>query len=347
MTDDPEGARRKRVTIYDIARAAGVAPSTVSRTFARPGRVNQDTAEHIRRVAAELGYRTKAIRTGEPGTATQVLGMSIADAANPVFAHILRGFEAEAELHGFAVVAIDTRESAEVEREHITRISPFVDGLSLAASRLSDQAILQLAKVRPVVSVNRVVSGLTSVIADTGRGMRRVVEHLASLGHVSFAYLSGPPASWADGMRWRAISEACHELQLSIRRVKAYPPTLDGGVSAQHDWESSPTTAVIAYNDLMAIGFMHAAQRSGWNIPADISVVGIDNSISSVITTPKLSSVAPLLHDLGSRAARALVNQLRHRSSSRVERIVVPMHAYFRDSIAPAGTRTTRRKAQR
>lgn len=337
----------KRVTIYDIARAAGVAPSTVSRAFARPGRVNQDTAERIRRVAADLGYRAKVVRSTDLREPTRVLAMTIADAANPVFAHILRGFESEAELHGYAVIAIDTRESAEIERNHITQVSSFIDGLALAASRLSDQAILQLAKMCPVVSVNRIVTGLTSVIADTEQGLQSVVDHLASLGHLNLAYLSGPTASWADGVRWRALKEACHSRGLLVRRVKAQPPTLEGGLAAQADWATNPTTAVIAYNDLMAIGFMHGVQRDGWDVPREVSVVGIDNSISSVITTPKLSSVAPVLHELGTRAARALVTQLRHRSSATVERIVVPMRTHFRESTGPVGAATRRQKVQR
>lgn len=328
--------RRKRVTIYDIAEAAGVAPSTVSRTFARPGRVNAETAERIRQVAEELGYRNNPLPATQVGVATNTLGFVVADVANPVFAHIMKGFQLEAMVHGYSVLLIDSQEDPKVERAEVQRLAPLVDGLALGASRLSDSAIMQIVKLRPVVSVNRVIAGLPSVIADTERGMRRTIEHLAMLGHTRFSYLSGPPASWADGMRWRALSDAGHELGLVVRRINPHAPSLDGGVAASVEWMDNPTTAVVAYNDMMAIGFMKACQRVGIRIPQDVSVIGVDNSISSVLTTPTLASVAPSTSLIGVRAARALISQLTHRSAPSAETIVVPMQLHARDSIGPA-----------
>ena len=340
MTDDEVPAetpvRRKKVTIYDIARVAGVAPSTVSRTFARPGRVNADTAERIRATAQKLGYRAKPLTQNKAGVATNTLGFVVADVANPVFAHIMKGFQNEAAEHGYSVLLIDTREDAKIERESISRLAPLVDGLVLGASRLSDSAITQIVKVRPVASVNRIIAGLPSIVADTPRGMRRLVEHLASLGHTRFTYIAGPAASWADGVRWRAVSEACHELNLVVRRIGPYAPSLDGGVAAAAAWMEHPTSAVIGYNDMMAIGFMKSVQRSGLRVTQDVSVAGVDNSISSVLTTPTLTSVAPSTSQIGMRAARALITQLRHRSAPSAETIVVPMDLHLRDSVGPA-----------
>lgn len=328
--------RRKKVTIYDIAELANVAPSTVSRTFARPGRVNADTAERVRQAAAQLGYRAKPVPQVQSGIATNTLGIVVADVANPVFAHIMKGFQLEAAVHGYSVLLVDTREDAKIERAEIDRLAPLVDGLVLAASRLSDSSVMQVVKLRPVVSVNRIIAGLPSIVADTGRGMRRAVEHLASQGHRRFTYLSGPPASWADGTRWRAVSEGCHELNLVVRRVGPTAPSLEGGVAAFEQWRQNPTTAVIAYNDMMAIGFMKACQRLGVRVPHDVSVVGVDNSVSSVLTTPTLTSVAPSTSQIGVRAARALITQLKHRSTPSAETIVVPMDLHIRESVGPA-----------
>lgn len=333
---DKTPRRRKKVTIYDIAKEAGVAPSTVSRAFARPGRVHSETAQLIHETAARLGYRAKPIVRHEKGVATNVLAFVVADVANPVFSHIMKGFQMEAAAHGYTVLLVDTQEDAHKERNGINSVIHLVDGVVLGASRLSDSAINQIVKVRPVISINRIVAGLPSIVPDTGRGLRRAVEHLSSRGHHRFAYLSGPPASWADGMRWRAISEACHELQLTVRRIGPNQPSLEGGVAAAAAWLESPTTAVIGYNDVMAIGFMKALQRNGLRIPHDVSVVGIDNSISSVLTTPTLTSVAPSTSQIGVRAARAMITQLRHRSAPSAETIVVPMELFVRESIGPA-----------
>lgn len=338
--EKPARHRRKRVTIYDIAEAAGVAPSTVSRAFARPGRVNAETAEHIRAIAHRLGYRERPVPNNIVGAPRNTLGFVVADAANPVFAHTMKGFQLEAARHGYSVLMLDTQEDPTIERSEIDRLAPLVDGLALGASRLSDSAIMQIVKIRPVVSVNRMVAGLPSVIADTGRGMRKVVTHLAALGHTRFTYLPGPAASWADGMRWRAVSEACHEMDLVCRRVQPHKPSLDGGVAAQREWIEHRTTAVVAYNDMMAIGFMKACQRSGIRVPTDVSVAGVDNSISSVLTTPALTSVAPSTSQIGARAARALISQLQHRSAPSAETIVIPMDLHLRESTAAPRPRT-------
>lgn len=351
MTDDTKGnsnaaeadeapekkpKRRKKVTIYDIAEVAGVAPSTVSRTFARPGRVNSETAERIRAAARELGYREKPLPQNTTGIATNTLAFVSADVANPVFAHTMKGFQLEAEVHGYTTLLLDTREDAKLERDQIQKVSQLVDGFVLGASRLSDSAITQIVKVRPVVSVNRIIAGLPSIVADTARGVRRLVEHLAALGHTRFTYLAGPAASWADGVRWRALSEACHELSLVVRRVGPLQPSLDGGVAGASVWMENPTSAVIGYNDMVAIGFMKAVQRGKIRVPHDVSVAGIDNSISSVLTTPTLTSVAPSTSQIGVRAARALITQLKHRSAPSAETIVVPMDLHLRESVGPA-----------
>ena len=99
--------RRKQVTIYDVAREAGVAPSTVSRAFARPGRVNAATGERIQQAAAKLGYRAKPISRPKAGEATKVLAFVVADVTNPVYSHIMRGFQQEATTNGYTVLLIE------------------------------------------------------------------------------------------------------------------------------------------------------------------------------------------------------------------------------------------------
>ncbi|MGO1383864.1 MAG: LacI family DNA-binding transcriptional regulator [Arachnia sp.] len=334
MTDPPP-RRRKSVTIYDVAREAGVAASTVSRTFARPGRVSSETNEKVREAATKLGYRTKPIFRAEKDVETKILAMVVADVANPVYSHIMKGFQEEATQSGYTVLLIDSAEDGQSEYQAIQSVLHIVDGLALAASRLSDSTINQVVKIAPVVAVNRVIVGLPSVVPDTENGMRLAVKHLAALGHTHISYVSGPAASWADGVRWRAVSEACFELNLNIRQVGPNQPSIQGGFAVLNAWLEHPTTAVVAFNDIMAIGFMKALQKSGWSVPEDVSVVGVDNSISSVLTTPTLTTVAASPSLIGAHAARALIGQLRHRSADNPESIVAPMELIVRDSSGP------------
>src|SRR5690606_11501368 len=248
MTPAGDGASP---TIYDVAQTAGVAPSTVSRAFSRPGRVNAQTAERIRQVASELGYRTNPLARGLPTGRTSLLGIVVADVTNPFFFEIIRGAEKTARDAGYTLLMVDAHESDEAERQALDRTLPLVEGMILATSRLSDSSIRVAAKQRPTVVMNRHLTDVPSVLTDNAQGMRSAVEHLADLGHANLAYLAGPEASWADGMRWRAFREATRAVDVQARRIGPFAPTLAGGLAAAAALVKHRATAAVAYNDLI------------------------------------------------------------------------------------------------
>ena len=297
----------RRPTIYDVARLAGVAASTVSRAFARPGRVNADTAARIFAAARELGYRSTSL-PGLAGTSSRTIALVVTDITNPFYAEIIRGtHEAAAEL-GYSVRLSHTQEDAHIEREWIERELATVDGVVLASSRMSDSAIRTLAKQRPVVVLNRRLPEVPSLLIDNARGMRRAMEHLGELGHTSVTYLAGPEASWTDGVRWLALREAAHELEMKVRRAGPTPsPTIDSGFARVREIMAQPTTAVIAYNDVLAIGVVKGLHRLGLAVPQDVSVVGVDNILLAQVVEPELTTVASPLRTQGQTAVRNLV----------------------------------------
>ncbi len=305
--DDEVTPTSRPPTIYDVARAAGVAPSTVSRAFARPGRVNADTAERIRRVAAELGYRANPIARALSTARTRMVAVLVSDLANPIYAELVRGAQTAAAEAGFVVLVEDTRESPVTEREAAERVLPAVEGILLASSRLSDAGIRMLAKQKPVVVVNRVLPDVPSVVSDNARGTRRAVEHLASLGHESITYVAGPDASWSNGTRWRAFCDGCHELSLTARRIGPVDPTFAGGLGAAAQLLDRRTTAVITYNALVGIGVMRGLQRSGLRVPDQVSVVGFDNVLVAALVSPPLTTVSAPLEEMGTTAMRNLI----------------------------------------
>lgn len=310
MDPTPGTPRPSGPTIYDVAKACGVAPSTVSRAFSRPGRVNAETAERIRKVAAELGYRTNPLARALPTGKTSLLALVVADVTNPFFFEIIRGAEGVARKAGYTMLVADVEESMETERETLDRVIPLVEGIVLATSRLSDSSIRVAAKQRPTVVLNRVMTDIPSVVTDNARGMRRAVEHLADLGHTTITYVAGPEASWVDGMRWRSLRDTTDELELRARRVGPFPPTVAGGLAAAHVFGENPTSAVIVYNDLMAIGMMRGLTETGTRIPEDVSVVGFDNIFGSDFCTPPLTTVAAPLRNLGAFAIKTMLGQL-------------------------------------
>ncbi|MET4637899.1 LacI family DNA-binding transcriptional regulator [Mycetocola sp. 2940] len=319
MSEAPDGdvARHSRPTIYDVAAACGVAASTVSRTFSRPGRVNAETADRIRRVAAELGYRTTPVPQALSPARSSLIALLVSDVTNPFFFEIIRGAEETASAAGYTLLIADVNESADAERTALDRTLPLVDGIILATSRMSDSSIRVAAKQRPTVVLNRSTSDIPSVVTDNARGMRRAVEHLADLGHSAITYVSGPKDSWADGIRWQAFREATYELSLKGRRVGPYAPTQAGGLTAAHELATGAASALIVYNDLMAIGLMRGFARQGIAVPGEVSVIGFDNIFGSDFCSPPLTTVSASLHSLGAYAVQTLLVELRKPASSR------------------------------
>lgn len=301
------------VTLRDVAREAGVSISTASRAFARPGRVSAQTAKAVREAADRLGYRAEPVTTQAPIDRNQmsgILAITVADISNPVFSDYVKSAQHHCLRKGFGLMVIDSEETGIIERSTLQLAYDHVDGFILSSSRASDTSIRKIAEIKPLVTINRPVRGLQSIIADSSQGLTAAVDRLAELGHRSVTYLSGPAASWQDGMRWRTLTLLCPKRGLVLKRVPCASPTYGGGYGAAKAFLANPTTSVIAYNDSIAIGFIAALRTHGKQVPDDVSVVGIDDIPVSALISPPLSSVRLPRRQLGEQAVEELVGRL-------------------------------------
>jgi LacI family transcriptional regulator len=286
-------------TIYDVGREAGVAASTVSRAYARPGRVNADTAQRIFEAAERLGYRSRTTRHPRVRTAQKAIALVVADVTNPFYGDIIKGaYEATREA-GYQLILSHTNESPKVERQTIEQELAQVDGLVIASSRMTDSALRMVAKQKAVVLLNRSIPEANCVLNDAERGIRRAVEHLASLGHDRITYVAGPETSWSDGMRWRSLRQSAAGLGLEARRLGPYEPTVLAGLTAALRVAETDATAVQAYNDQLAIGIVKGLSRLGIPVPEQVSVVGFDNIIFDELVEPQLTTIASPLYRMG------------------------------------------------
>jgi len=312
--DDPAEAILARIharggaaTIYDIAELAGVNPSTVSRALGKPGRISAATAAKVRAAAERLDFRVnpmaRALQTGK----TNMLGLVLADITNPVVFGMVRGAEHAAAEAGYTLVIAESQESGENEAEAIERLLPSVDGLVLAATRMQAGATSDLAARKPLILVNRAVDGVASVLPDIAAGVTQLLDHLAALGHRSVVFLAGPDTSWASARRWAEVLAAAEQRDLAVVEIGPNQPTIEGGRDALRRVQASHATAVIAYNDLMAIGLMQEAAAHGIHIPDQLSVAGFDDIFGSELITPPLTTVASDLGEAGRRAVRRLL----------------------------------------
>ncbi|PFG28133.1 LacI family DNA-binding transcriptional regulator [Corynebacterium renale] len=315
------------VTIYDIAAEAGVSASTVSRALRRPERVSIATAEKVRAAADKLGYKAEGTQHRPPMHRTLNIGMVLADITNPFFQEVLRGAEHAARQQGMNVLAVNVDEGVERSKQALTSLHGHVDGLLLASSRLDNSTIEQTSRAIPTVVINRPVPGVASVLVDNYGGTVKAAEHLMANGAHSITYFSGPQNSWADSMRWRALLDTTghpntaagtdHPLTLAApprlvrdvttRKIQVESPTILGGRIGFSSWLEHPTDAVVCFNDLVAIGFMQQAREAGYRVPADVMVVGFDNTELTTLVTPSITTVAGPLRSVGRVAAANLM----------------------------------------
>lgn len=328
-------------TIYDVARAAGVAPSTVSRAFARPGRVNAETAARIRAVADELGYRANPIARALSTQKTHIIALMVSDVVNPFYNELIRGTQHAASEEGYLVLLADAQESGRRERATLEQLLPVVEGIVIGSSRMSDSALRTIAKQIPMVVLNRALSDVPSVVTDNAGGMRAAVEHLRELGHTCVTYVAGPEASWADGARWRALRDTGLELGVHTHRIGPVIPTFEGGLSVADQLVAARPTAVIGYNDLVAIGVTEALRRAGLQVPADVSVVGFDDILTARLVTPALTTVAAPMRYMGATAVRNVLAMIRGAQPRSGRAFVMPVKLVVRDSTAQRSRKRT------
>ena len=323
----------RAVTISDVAAEAQVARSTVSRALNNPGRLNFRTQQHIQDVADRLGYHPNPVARALGTQRTQTLALLLPNLSNQLFLGMIRGAEEQAAAAGYTLVLTDSKGDPDQEMSSINRLTGAVDGFILVAARMPQTELLRIATTHRIVVVNRQVLGLASVVADPIMGAAHAVEHLASLGHRHLVYLGAAPTrNWMNVRRWKSIRSRAAELGVATRQLGPFTPSQDGGAAAADAAVAAEATAVIAFNDLMAIGVMRRLAERGVGVPAEVSVVGFDDIFGSDLCSPSLTTLASPAEEIGRAAVRLVLES----GGARAHSVVLPTHLVIRQSTGPA-----------
>ncbi|MBT2566276.1 LacI family DNA-binding transcriptional regulator [Arthrobacter sp. ISL-85] len=290
------------VTIRDVARAANVSAATVSRTFVRPEIVDASTRERVLGAAARLDYRpNRAAQTLITGL-TGNIGIVVPDLTNPFFPSVVRGVQNQAAELGYPALLVDTGEDADRESELVTRLARQVDGLVLCAARMSDQDLIAHQRQCPIVLINRQVPGLPAVTFDNEGGVRQEVTHLKALGHQRIGYVAGPGTSYSSRVRQRAVTAHLATAGLTEVPVGSFAPSFEGGRSAAEKVLLADITAVMVYNDVMALGLINQLAQYGISVPNDLTVIGFDDIEFASMSNPALTTVRIPREQAGAQA---------------------------------------------
>lgn len=313
--------------LTEVARHAGVSIATASRAFGEPDRLAPATLERVRRAAAELGYATPQATVG-----TRTIAVVVPDAANPVYATLLKAIQGQAWHGRHRIVLFDADEDLRREREAI-ELGCRTDGVLLCSPRLPEREVLDLVGETPHVIVNRVIGGAVCVVMDAERGPTQAVEHLSALGHDHIAYASGPHGSWADEQRADAVARACESFGIRLTRLSNHAASIQGGRAGAAAAVASGATAVIAYNDLVALGLEAGMAELGRVCPDDVSLVGIDDIELAGAVTPSLTTVRMPIARSGALAVDLLLQAMG--GSPSPHETVLPSQLIVRSSTAP------------
>jgi DNA-binding LacI/PurR family transcriptional regulator len=311
-----------RVSIKDIARAADVSHSTVSRALSDSSLVNAETKARIQRLAEEMGYSPDAQARSLVMGRTNTIGLVVTSITDPFIGEIVESIENTALDHGYSVILSSSRsepdrEIAAVEMLHSKR----VDGVIVTSSRVGAlyQGHLQRLGV-PVVLLNShsAESGpyTFSIAVDDLHGACLATNHLIQLGHRRIAYIEGPANHSNSLERLAGYRQTLLQAGLTVRPGLVVPGTgrTDGGEQALSQIMdlNRPPSAAFCYNDMTAIGLIRAARLAGLSIPEDLAVVGFDDIPFASFVSPSLTTIAQPKAEMGKQAMDMLLTLIPH-----------------------------------
>jgi DNA-binding LacI/PurR family transcriptional regulator len=272
-------------SLTDVAKAAGVSLATASRAFNEPDRLARGTRERVLAVAAELGYQAPV------PAGPRTIGVLVPDISNTVFARLVQVMQDRLWQGRHRMVLASTSEDGLRELEQVADLAGATDGIVLCSPRQPPAALAPALAGTPAVVINGEVDDVPSVLMDAGAGVGQAIEHLHALGHRRLAYVPGPVGSWADAHRHEAIAHWAGVQGMELVPLGHQAASVAGGHAAAASVISSGATAVIAYNDLIAIGIQAGARALDRRCPADLSVVGVDDLDVAASAQPGLTSI--------------------------------------------------------
>jgi LacI family transcriptional regulator len=272
-----------------------------------PDLVRPQTRERVLATAARLGYAPNRAARGLITGRTGNLGLIVPDIANPFFPALVKAAQARARARDYSVFLADTEEDPEAEQQLIRAMAKQVDGVIACSSRMSESRLREVAALTSLVLVNRRSPGVPAVWMDMGGGIRQAVEHLYALGHRHCVYLAGPRPSWSNRQRQKALAAIADRLGMGTTIIGPYDPSYDAGLRAADQALAEAPTAILAYNDLIALGVLARLADRGVAVPGDVSVIGFDDIHMARIASPPLTTVAAPTATVGAAAVDLLL----------------------------------------
>jgi len=306
------------VSIYDVAKKAGVSVATVSRVINNSMLVSKDTKNNIRNVIKELNYKPYARASKIMKKNLMAAAVLVHDIKNIVYPEVLLGIEEELEKNGYNLFMCNTDKEIKKEKKYLdTLLEKGVDGIIFLGTRptgLKQQYIINLADKIPVVMINdhMVGSNVYSVMTDEVEGAFQAVNYLIGLGHKRIAFINGDIEYTTYRYKHRGYIRALEANNIKVDEDYHINevPYIEGGYQGTKKlikMNKEKPTAIFAASDQMAMGVYKAIYEAGYRIPEDFSIVGFSGIALSGGLFPELTTVDQFAHNTGNQAGRILM----------------------------------------
>ncbi len=350
------GKRQSGPTIRDVARECGVSIATVSTVLnnAPLARyISATTKQNITRAAKLLGYRPNLLARSLQSMHSQTVGLMVSDILDPYCVPILRGIESALFQSPYMPILTDFQnDRSRFERSLEMLLEHRVEGILLVANWLFvDVNLLVDLESRNIATViiGRQLKSTTtsSVIVDNEAGAYAALEHLYSLGHRRIGFIGGPPTLGDTAERWRGVQSFAKSHKLTVEtKLRADLPesalplsSFDAGCRIVEDWlkRKRQFTAVMAFDDLTALGVVRGLKRAGISVPGQCSVIGFDDVMPAAVSTPRLTTIRQPMESMGATSVHLLLDALKALAEKQVaqaEHRVLPAELVVRESTA-------------
>lgn len=328
-------------TIIDVASEAGVSKSTVSRVLRGDGSsVREETRDKVWAAVKRLGYEHNAVASSLRTNRTYTVMLAIPDITNPFWPEVARGVQDAVEAHGYAVVLSNSDWDVERERRFLRLAGRNrFDAIAINPTGVTSAELHATRIPTVILGVREDYRDFDMVGSDSYGGTIQALEHLYGLGHRRIALIRGRHRGARGRARLAAYEEFLtdHDLPHDPALSVEGPFDLAGGAEAMRTLLAlkDPPTGVLAANDILAIGAMQAAHQASLDIPADLSIVGMDDIYSASTTNPPLTTLAKAKYEIGRQAARFLLDRMEGKAPAVPRRQVIACRLIERSSTGP------------
>lgn len=327
---------KDNITVYDIAKEAGVSPATVSRVLTGNATVSDEKRVKVEEVIKKHDFQPNALARSLSKKESKIIGVILPDITNPFFSSVFIEAEKLALKAGYTMILCDSMNNNELEFMHLRSLTEKqVDAIVFMGGRINDvktktkyaEEMNQISKKIPLILVNGKMTGVDcyKVVAEEEKGIAELVEHLISLGHTKIGLLGGKTSVTSTYLKHKAFEKAIHKHGLEINRnwVITNDFSMESGADSMRkllELEDRPT-AVMAINDLVGVGVVQAAKEAGLRIPQDMAITGFDGVYISKITDPPLTTVSQNYEEIGAAVIETILDIVNKRETIKTKKI--------------------------